>query len=164
MYMHKINNDEFTHIFPRPLGGGIIIGGIRLHHDYNDQPDMDLAERIKRRACELCPELGKPEDLKVIKHNVGFRRAFINIMHAHVFKKLTLLAASREGGAHIEKEQRHGKWLIHNYGAGGTGYQASWYDIFFGKYHFHFPLTNHRGMAQHAVDLFTKDVATRANL
>ncbi|CRG88491.1 hypothetical protein PISL3812_05522 [Talaromyces islandicus] len=127
MYMHKINNDEFTHIFPRPLGGGIIVGGIRLHHDYNDEPDMDLAERIKRRACELCPELGKPENLKVIRHNVGFR-------------------PSREGGARIEKERRHNKWLIHNYGAGGTGYQASW------------------GMAQHAVDLFTKDVATRANL
>jgi hypothetical protein len=71
--MHKINKDEFTHIFLRPLGGGIIIGGIRLHLDYDEKPDMQLAERIKRRACDICPELGRPENLKVIRHNVGFR-------------------------------------------------------------------------------------------
>jgi hypothetical protein len=40
---------------------------------------------------------------------------------------LTLLTASRQGGVRIEREKRGGKWLIHNYGAGGTGYQASWY-------------------------------------
>jgi D-amino-acid oxidase len=127
MYMQKINNDEFTHIFPRPLGGGIIIGGVRLHHDYNEEPDMDLAERIKKRACDLCPELGTPESLEVIRHNVGFRRWFINLIHLTI-SKLTSLVASRKGGARIERENRHGKWLIHNYGAGGTGYQASWYE------------------------------------
>ncbi|PCG93465.1 D-amino-acid oxidase [Penicillium occitanis (nom. inval.)] len=74
MYMHKYNNDEFTHIFPRPLGGGVIIGGVRLHHDYTEQPDMELAEKIRRRACDLCPELGTPESLKVLRHNVGLRR------------------------------------------------------------------------------------------
>ena len=74
MYMHKYNKDEFTHIFPRPLGGGVIIGGVRLHHDYTEQPDMELAEKIKRRACDLCPELGTPESLKVLRHNVGLRR------------------------------------------------------------------------------------------
>lgn len=36
------------------------------------------------------------------------------------------LLASREGGARIEKEM-FGKYkVVHNYGAGGTGYQASW--------------------------------------
>ena len=35
---------------------------------------MDFAELIKQRCCALVPELGRPEDLKVIKHGVGLRR------------------------------------------------------------------------------------------
>lgn len=34
--------------------------------------------------------------------------------------------ASRKGGARIEKEKLNGKVVVHNYGAGGAGYQASW--------------------------------------
>ena len=37
------------------------------------------------------------------------------------------MIAGREGGARIEAEIVNGKKIIHNYGAGGTGYQASWY-------------------------------------
>jgi hypothetical protein len=65
---------EFAHVFPRPLGGGVIIGGVRRDHDWTAEPDMQLAERIKQRACELEPELGRPEDLKVVSYNVGLRR------------------------------------------------------------------------------------------
>lgn len=39
---------------------------------------MQLAQDIMRRCCELCPELGKPEDLQVISHNVGLRRESSN--------------------------------------------------------------------------------------
>lgn len=65
---------EFAHVFPRPLGGGVIIGGAHGANDWNGEPDMELAERIKARCCHLAPELGKPEDLEVISHNVGLRR------------------------------------------------------------------------------------------
>jgi D-amino-acid oxidase len=34
--------------------------------------------------------------------------------------------AGREGGARIEAEKIEGRLVIHNYGAGGTGFQASW--------------------------------------
>lgn len=77
---------------------------------------MEFAEDIKRRCCALAPELGKPEDLKVIKHGLGLR-------------------PSRKGGARIERDDRAGRKVVHNYGAGGAGYQASW------------------GMAKEAVDL-----------
>jgi len=113
---------EFAHVFPRPLGGGVIIGGVRRDHDWTAEPDMQLAERIKQRACELEPELGRPEDLKVVSYNVGLR-------------------PSREGGSRVELEHRRGKLLVHNYGASGGGYQASW------------------GMAGHAVDLLKKELA-----
>lgn len=66
--------DEFSHVFPRPLGGGIIIGGVRCDNAFDDSVDSSLATRAKERACQLCPELGKPEDLQVIRHNIGLRR------------------------------------------------------------------------------------------
>lgn len=66
--------EEFSHVFPRPLGGGIIIGGVRLDQEEDDSIDEAREERIKTRACQLCPELGHPEDLKIIGHNVGLRR------------------------------------------------------------------------------------------
>lgn len=77
MYIYassRWENGEFAHVFPRPLGGGVIIGGVRRDHDWTAEPDMELAERIKQRCCELAPELGRPEDLQVISHNVGLRR------------------------------------------------------------------------------------------
>lgn len=65
---------EATHIFPRGERGGVILGGCRQKHNWNPEPDMDFAEVIKERCCALVPELGKPEDLKVVKHGVGLRR------------------------------------------------------------------------------------------
>ncbi|KAI5298093.1 hypothetical protein KEM55_003820 [Ascosphaera atra] len=70
-----MGDEEFSHIFPRPLGGGIILGGIRLENDWSDTFDAARAERIKERACKLCPRLGKPEELQVVKENVGLRLA-----------------------------------------------------------------------------------------
>lgn len=67
-------DNEFAHVFPRPLGGGVIIGGVRRDNDWTGEPDMELAERIKKRCCALAPELGRPEDLQIISHNVGLRR------------------------------------------------------------------------------------------
>ncbi|KIW57525.1 hypothetical protein, variant [Exophiala xenobiotica] len=98
---------EFAHVFPRPLGGGVIIGGVRRDNDWTAEPDMELAERIKQRCCALAPELGKPEELQILSHNVGLR-------------------PSRKGGARVELEKRNGNFLIHNYGASGAGYQSSW--------------------------------------
>ena len=37
---------------------------------------MEFAEIIKRKCCALVPQLGKPEDLKIIKHGVGLRRKY----------------------------------------------------------------------------------------
>lgn len=37
-----------------------------------------------------------------------------------------MCVASREGGARVEKETINGRTILHNYGAAGAGYQASW--------------------------------------
>ncbi|KAL6399810.1 hypothetical protein AUP68_17218 [Ilyonectria robusta] len=107
---------EATHVFPRGERGGVILGGCRQKHNWDGEADMEFAEVIKKRCCALVPELGPPEDLKVIKHGVGLR-------------------PGREGGARVASELIQDRLLIHNYGAGGTGFQASW------------------GLARYAVDL-----------
>jgi hypothetical protein len=71
----RVNKDT-TYVFPRNPGGGIILGGCRFDNEWNGEVDLDFAEDIKKRCCALAPELGKPEDLKVISHSVGLRRKF----------------------------------------------------------------------------------------
>ncbi|OAG15238.1 hypothetical protein CC77DRAFT_1025005 [Alternaria alternata] len=63
-----------TYVFPRPLGGGVILGGSRQENDWSAEWDEELGQDIMKRCCELCPELGKPEDLQIIAKNVGLRR------------------------------------------------------------------------------------------
>lgn len=73
-------------------------------------PDPNLANRILKRAIALAPQLVKPgegiEGLSIIRHGVGLRPL-------------------REGGTRIEKDQVDGVKIVHNYGHGGFGYQAS---------------------------------------
>ncbi|GAB7352873.1 hypothetical protein MBLNU459_g3470t1 [Dothideomycetes sp. NU459] len=111
----RVDKDT-TYVFPRGPHGGVVLGGCRVDDEWSGDVDLAFAEDIKKRCCALAPELGAPDELKVIYHAVGLR-------------------PSRKGGARIEKERIGGKVVIHNYGAGGAGYQASW------------------GMAKDAVDL-----------
>lgn len=75
MYFRAPHRDgEATHIFPRGERGGVILGGCRQKDSWDAETDMEFAEVIKRRCCALVPQLGKPEDLKIVKHGVGFRR------------------------------------------------------------------------------------------
>ncbi|KAI8933528.1 hypothetical protein NX059_009265 [Plenodomus lindquistii] len=97
-----------TYVFPRPLGGGVILGGSRDDNNWSADWDDELGQSILTRCCELCPELGKPEDLQIIAKNIGLR-------------------PSRKGGPRIEVET--GKWkvpVVHCYGHSGAGYQSSW--------------------------------------
>ena len=91
-------------------GGGTILGGCYQQGNWDSQFDPNLANRIMKRAVELCPSLtgGKGiEYLSVIRHGVGLRPV-------------------RLGGIRIEKEKLNGTWLVHNYGHGGYGYQSSY--------------------------------------
>ncbi|KAJ6039355.1 hypothetical protein N7444_008260 [Penicillium canescens] len=102
----RVDNDT-TYVFPRYPTGGVVLGGCRLDNDWSGEVDETLADDIMRRCCALAPELGKPEDLKVIYHAVGLR-------------------PSRIEGPRVDSETIDGSLVIHNYGAGGTGYQSSW--------------------------------------
>ena len=71
---------------------------------------MNLANRIMKRAIAIAPQLVKEgqgiEGLDIIRHGVGLRPL-------------------REGGPRVEKDEVAGIKIVHNYGHGGFGYQAS---------------------------------------
>lgn len=123
-------DSEACYVMTRAAGGGTILGGSYQKGNWESQVDPNLAVRIMRRAVELCPKLtgGKGiEHLDVIRHGVGLRPV-------------------REGGTRIEKEKIGGVWVVHNYGAGGAGYQSSY------------------GCAQAAVALADEALGSRAKL
>ncbi|KAJ5106887.1 hypothetical protein N7456_003562 [Penicillium angulare] len=102
--------DEVTYIMTRAAGGGTIIGGCCQENNSDPLPDPNLATRIMKRAIDICPKLVKPgqgiEGLDIIRHGVGLR-------------------PYRRGGPRIEKDEVDGVKIVHNYGHGGFGYQAS---------------------------------------
>ena len=122
---------EACYIMARAAGGGTILGGSYQKGSWESQPDPNLAIRIMKRAVRMCPELtnGRKgiEYLDIIRHGVGLRPV-------------------REGGTRIEKERIRGIWVVHNYGAGGAGYQSSY------------------GCAQAAVDLIEEVHGIRSQL
>lgn len=103
-------DDEACYMMTRAAGGGTVLGGSYQKGNWESQFDPSLAVRIMKRAVEINPALtgGKGiEHLDIIRHGVGLRPV-------------------REGGTRIEKERIAGTWIVHNYGAGGAGYQSSY--------------------------------------
>lgn len=102
--------EEACYIMTRAAGGGTVIGGSYQKGNWESQPDPNLAVRIMKRAVQACPEItgGRGiEALDVIRHGVGLRPV-------------------REGGTRIDRERMGDLWIVHNYGSGGAGYQASY--------------------------------------
>ncbi|KAJ5522617.1 hypothetical protein N7527_006732 [Penicillium freii] len=123
-------DEEACYVMTRAAGGGTILGGSYQKGNWESQPDSNLAIRIMKRAVKMCPGLtnGKGiEHLDIIRHGVGLRPV-------------------REGGTQIEKDRIGGVLVVHNYGAGGAGYQSSY------------------GCAQAAVDLIDQAWDVQAKL
>ncbi|KAF5860098.1 hypothetical protein ETB97_002059 [Aspergillus alliaceus] len=109
--------DYETYIIPRPRSDGtVILGGYLQPRDHTSQARPVETESILSRTAALLPVL-KNGETKIIRVAVGLR-------------------PSRQGGARVELETTpEGNTVVHNYGAGGTGFQAG------------------MGMAKDAVDL-----------
>lgn len=121
---------EACYVMTRAAGGGTVLGGSYQLGSWDSQVDPNLAVRIMKRAVGMCPQLtgGQGiEKLDIIRHAVGLRPV-------------------RAGGARIEKEKIGDTWVVHNYGHGGAGYQASY------------------GCAQDAVRLVNNALGMRARL
>ncbi|KAG2421727.1 hypothetical protein HFD88_005703 [Aspergillus terreus] len=113
--------DYETYIIPRPDSDStVILGGYLQKGDSDSNVREHERQSILQRTGDLLPVL-KNGETKILKVAVGFR-------------------PSRQDGARVEREEIHaGQTVVHNYGAGGTGYQAG------------------MGMAQDAVNL-VKDI------
>lgn len=73
-------DDEICYIMQRAGGGGTILGGSYMKGNWDSQPDTNQAERIMRRAVELCPALtgGKGiEHLSIIRHGGKYRPRYL---------------------------------------------------------------------------------------
>jgi D-amino-acid oxidase len=103
--------EELLYTMQRAAGGGTILGGTYDLGNWESKPDPDIAARIMRRVVDAYPQItrgGGIEELKVIRHGVGFR-------------------PYRKGGVRLEREHlEDGTWVIHNYGHSGWGYQGSY--------------------------------------
>lgn len=103
-------DNEMLYIMPRKEGGSII-GGCFVQDYKNTEEDEGLTQRLVERAKKYSPEMfdpgykNNPTELDVIRVNVGLR-------------------PFRDGGVRVERDSDN-HWLIHNYGAGGGGYQGS---------------------------------------
>ena len=103
-------DEEACYVMTRAAGGGTILGGSYQKGNWNSEVDPNMATRIMTRAVSHCPALtgGKGiEGLDVVRHGVGLRPV-------------------RESGTRIERERIGGVEVVHNYGAGGAGYQSSY--------------------------------------
>ena len=117
-------SDELCYIMSRAAGGGSVLGGSYQPGNWNGNVDLEMSERILRRAASIVPALipgHQPgsdkvdpdawKRLTVVRHSVGLRPA-------------------REGGVRVDKEliKSHDwqGWVVHNFGHGGYGYQASY--------------------------------------
>lgn len=99
--------DSATYIIPRPNSNGtLILGGFVQKDNWSGDTFGYETEDILKRTLALAPEISEK----------GFE----------ITRVVAGLRPYRKDGARIEKEERQGRVLIHNYGAGGYGYQAGY--------------------------------------
>ncbi|KAF0331872.1 putative D-amino-acid oxidase [Colletotrichum asianum] len=103
--------DYETYVIPRPYSGGHVILGGYMQKDNGDGATYSHeSDSILSRTMELSSEV-KGSDPEVIAAFAGLR-------------------PSRKGGARVEREDMViaglNRAVIHNYGAGGTGFQAGY--------------------------------------
>lgn len=111
--MARWGDNYATYIIKRPYSHDqLILGGFLQKHDWSSDTLAEQTEDILKRTTKLLPKIleenphgSRVEDLEIVRVVAGLR-------------------PSRHGGVRIEKEIVDGKVLIHNYGAGGCGYQS----------------------------------------
>lgn len=109
---HQLANNEWTFCIPRPLDGGMILGGTKQPHETDQAPRSADTKALVQRGSELFPELMKEKAngekyFEIVAVNVGFRPA-------------------RDGGLNLSVEDHNGTSVINAYGAGGSGYEFSY--------------------------------------
>lgn len=109
---HQLKDGEWTFCIPRPLDGGIILGGTKQINATDSEPRDEDTKALLQRGAAKFPQLMKTDEngqkyFDVAKINVGFRPA-------------------RHGGMNFDVENHGNVKVINAYGAGGSGYEFSY--------------------------------------
>ncbi|KAE9399829.1 DAO-domain-containing protein, partial [Gymnopus androsaceus JB14] len=122
----------WTYIIPR-RSGDVIVGGIKVAHDFHPSPRPETTLDILNRALKLCPEL-VPSEAALIDDNPHPHPSLIDLVKPIIIEEGCGLRPAREGGIRLEtqwvdvaaaSELKHIP-LVHNYGHSGSGFQSSW--------------------------------------
>lgn len=95
------HGDPVTYVIPRSRD--IVLGGTTEEGAWDLSPDPAAAEAIRRRCLELEPRIA---ELPVVGHAVGLRPGRSTVR--------------------LEREERDGTTVVHDYGHGGAGVTLSW--------------------------------------
>lgn len=105
---YHLDGGKFSFVIPRPLDGGIIVGGTREPGETLTTPNNESTKELASNASVRFPELlNEDSKLDIKKVNVGFR-------------------PFRKNGVRLEKEVLDQNQIIHCYGFGSSGYEMSW--------------------------------------
>lgn len=108
---YRLAENKYSFVIPRPLDGGIIVGGTRQPEKLSPVPDVVTKKELIANAMKRFPELIVFRDgnatLDVKKVYVGFR-------------------PMRKGGVRLEKEFTENTQIVHCYGFGSSGFEMSW--------------------------------------
>lgn len=109
---HQLKDGLWTFCIPRPLHGGIILGGTKQVGDKTNTPKIEDTNAITARGRVLFPELMKTtvdgeKYFDIVQINVGFRPA-------------------RKNGMNLNVDKYPDNIVINAYGAGGQGYELSY--------------------------------------
>ncbi|KAF8846109.1 FAD dependent oxidoreductase [Paxillus ammoniavirescens] len=119
-----------TYIIPRPgatYPNTALLGGTFQPGNWDTSLDMGTAQHIFESCAQLAPSLKDSNETKILRHQVGLRpareggaRLEVEIVEFPLIRTHNLapwsLAASESGSMRV----------VHAYGFGGGGYQASW--------------------------------------
>jgi D-amino-acid oxidase len=129
---------EPCYIIPRPgPENHFILGGTYLADEWSPIPNLATSERMLKDCFKLNPDLAGPEregrswkDIEIVSHNVGLRPARRGGSRVELEERTLKVASEhdplipgiKEGG----KEGGKKVAVVHAYGIGPAGYQASW--------------------------------------
>lgn len=96
--LFMLEGREYTYVIPRPLSGGVIIGGVKSER-LDTEVDVSLKSNILARVNRISKGAFRNVDLGDVQDIVGFR-------------------PGRKGGMRVEREGS----VVHAYGMAGAGY------------------------------------------
>jgi D-amino-acid oxidase len=92
---------DLTYYFPH--GDHVVLGGCAVEYAADEKPDPDIAEGIRKRCGAIEPRILQ---MPIIEDRVGLRPTRAEVR--------------------VEREERDGTTVIHNYGHSGNGVTLSW--------------------------------------